>query len=101
MSTFVFCAIAIYSTVEDRKSIPMHDPLRDRKIDIVDWCRSRHYFSMAISLILVIVSVNAMFNPQAIDWSPPILALTSVPLLLNLKLINDLIRKSQLLRKGL
>lgn len=66
-------------------------------MEIVNWCFSRHCMTMAIAFILLIVSINAMFMPQLVEWSPTIIILTSIPVILNVKIINDLWRKAKLL----
>lgn len=98
LSTVVFGLVAISSTVVDKKRLHRFDPLYDKKIAIVNWCFTRHCFTIAIGLLFVIVTLNSFFTPQLVEWNPAIVALTAIPALLNLKIINDVIRKRNLLK---
>lgn len=97
-STVLFSLAAIHSTNQDRRHISRLDPFYDKKMALVNWCFSRHCFTTAIGMLFVVVTLSSFLTPQLVDWSPIILALTAIPALINIKIINDIIRKRNLLR---
>lgn len=98
-TTAIVCLLMAMNSVRlDRAAISPYSRNYRHKLEITTWCFIRQCHMLAIVIILEIVILNSWFILQPLDWSPTIIGLTSIPLIIMSKTMYDLFKKNSLLR---